>query len=367
MKVLFDNRIFSIQKYGGVSRYFCEILKRFPGEIWETSTIFSNNEYIKNQNLIKHFSFLPNMDFKGKSTVIEYLNRPYTIYKTIKSDFDIFHQTDFASYYFDYLKGKKVVTTFHDMNYSKFRDSYKKSLTNDVSKFEFEQRKSLERADRIIAVSLNTKNDLVNFWNINPDKISVIYHGVDKKKIDNLENERVTVSPYILYVGERNGFKNFLRFLNAFSIINKKYNEYKLVCTGRPFSNEENLTIEKLNLSKSIIQVSADERTLARLYRDAEMFVYPSLSEGFGMPVLESMVYGCPVVVSNTSSIPEVAGDAGLYFNPESIVEMVERMDSLICSETLREKMIGLCSVQLEKFSWEKSAEEHISLYKSML
>jgi glycosyltransferase involved in cell wall biosynthesis len=367
MKILYDNQIFSIQIFGGASKYYYELLERIPPTNWDTTTIFSNNEYIRNQELFNYCNFIPNHYFKGKATLMDYLNRPYTLLKLKYADYDIFHQTYFSTYYFQAIKGKKMVTTFHDINYTKYKELYKNTITNDVNHKELLQKKSVERADKIIAVSHNTKKDLVNIWDIDPEKIVVIHHGVDKKKAANLDNSRFIANPYILYVGERYGFKNFSRFIKAFAILSKKSRDLKLICTGRAFSVEERSELKDLDLIDKTIQISADERTMARLYRDAEMFVYPSYSEGFGMPVLEAMVYDCPVAVSNMSSIPEVAGEAGVYFDPFQVEDMAEKMKSLLTSPSLRKEKIAMGIKQLDKFSWEKTAQEHLAVYQSLM
>jgi len=367
MKILFDNQIFSMQVYGGASKYFYELLKRIPASDWDTTTHYSNNEYIRNQKLFHYLDFMPNQNFKGKAVLMDYLNRPNTLYRLKYGSYDVFHQTNYSTYYFDAIKGKKMVTTFHDMNYTKFKECYTNTLTNNVYEKELLQKKSVERADKIIAISHHTKKDLVDLWNINPEKIVVIHHGVDKNKIPNLNTSRIIPEPYILYVGERFGFKNFARFVQAFALINEKFRDIKLICTGRGFSDLEKNQIESLHIRDKIVQISANEQTMAQLYRDAQMFVYPTYSEGFGMPILEAMVYNCPVVVSNVSCLPEVAGDACLYFDPFQVEDMAGKMEQLLNSPTLRQEIVAKGAAQLEKFSWDKSAKEHIAVYQSLI
>lgn len=367
MKILYDNLIFSMQIYGGASKYFYELLKRIPASDWDTTTLFSNNEYIRNRKLFHYLDIMPNHYFKGKAALMDYLNRPNTYFKLKYGTYDVFHQTYYSSYYLDAIKGKRMVTTFHDMNYSKFKECYTNTFTNNVNEKELLQKKSLERADKIIAISHHTKKDLVELWNVNPEKIVVIHHGVDKNKISNIRTSRIIEEPYILYVGERYGFKNFARFLQSFALINEKFRDLKLICTGRAFSEGEKNQIASLHVMDKIVQIYANEQTMAQLYRDAEMFVYPTYSEGFGMPILEAMVYDCPVVVSNASCLPEVAGDACLYFDPFQVEDMAQKMELLLTSSNLRNELVTKGRIQLEKFSWEKSAQEHMEVYQSLM
>jgi len=356
-----------MQIYGGASKYYYELLKNMPASDWDTTTFFSNNEYIRNRNLFYYLDFMPNHHFKGKTALMDYLNRPITLYKLKYGAYDVFHQTYFSSYYYNAIKGKKMVTTFHDMNYSKYKECFTNSLTHNVYEKELLQKKALERADKIIAISHHTKKDLVELWNINPEKIVVIHHGVDKNRISNLSTSRIIAEPYILYVGERYGFKNFARFVQAFALVNEKFPDLKLICTGRSFSDDEKKQIETLHVMDKIIQLYANEQTMAQLYRDAQMFVYPTYSEGFGMPILEAMVYDCPVVVSNVSCLPEVAGDACLYFDPFQVEDMASKIEQLLTSPTLRQEIVAKGSVQLEKFSWDKSAKGHLAVYQSLI
>jgi len=365
MKVLFDDKIFSTQKYGGVSKYFCEMIKRLPKGIWETSALFTNNEYVRNSHLFPYISLFPKSTYRGQSRIPEILNMPITQIKLEMGNFDIFHQTDFASYNPKYLKNKKMVITFHDMNYVKYRELYNNiEFTN---RRESLQKECLKRADQIIAISHTTKKDLIDLWNIAADKITVIHHGVNKNSVSNLNPNRIIQEPYILFVGERYGFKNFSRLLKAFAILEKSYPELRLMCTSVPLSNTEQTEIQELRLSQKVIHISADEPTMARLYRDAELFVYPSFSEGFGMPILESMVYDCPVVLSRASCFPEIAGNSAQYFDPFDEEDIAFRIDQVLSSESAKNELISQGRSKLNEFSWEKSAGEHLSVYQSLV
>lgn len=366
MKILFDHQIFSIQKYGGASRYFCELIKNLPEGTWDTSARYSVNEYVKHYNLFKTKDIFPNTDFWRKSFFRNNLNKPFSLLKILEGNYDVFHQTHFETYCLKALGNKKMVTTFHDMNHVKYADLYKYNLIKGRHWMEGVQRKSVARANQIIAISQSTKDDLINFFNIDEQKITVIHHGVKKTKLD-LTVERIIENPYILYIGEREGFKNFKRFIRAFSMLGNNYNDLHLICTGKPFTNEELEYIHSFSIHNRVHQIFASEYALAKLYRDATMLVFPSLSEGFGMPILEAMVYNCPVVLSRASCFPEIAENAGLYFDPMDEYDIFEKIIKLLDSNDLRNQLIIEGNQQLEKFSWEKCAYEHYNLYKSLL
>lgn len=356
MKVLFDHQIFSLQKYGGVSKYFVEILRNIPKENWDTTVSFSNNEYIKDKKIINHYRIFPNKIIKGSGRITNEINKLFSIPKLVRGNFDILHQTHYQTYSFPYIKNKQLVTTFHDMNFYRYNHPDLKI-----------QKKSVMRADKIIAISNNTKNELVETWNISEDKIKVIYHGVDKPLEDILIGERLIREPYLLYVGLRSGYKNFKNFASVFSVIKKKFPELKLVCTGLPFISDEINLFKKLSILDSIIQMSASEIEMANLYNFAELFIYPSFYEGFGMPILEALSYQCPTIVSNTSCFPEIAKDSAFYFDPYDNENMIYEIIKLLEDNELRhsKKLTGL--IRCKDFTWEKCAKEHFELYKSMI
>ncbi|GAB6011245.1 glycosyltransferase family 4 protein [Viscerimonas tarda] len=358
MKVIFDHQIFSYQKYGGASKYFCELLANMPREVWDTTTLLSNNEYVKQLELFKVNHFFPNKWFRGQGYIMNILNKPYSTYRLLKKDYDVFHQTHFETYCLKAIGNKPMVMTFHDMNFSTyFRNDAMVAI----------QKKSIKRADKIIAISENTKKDLVEMWNIDPDKISVIYHGIDKREYENLPLGRIVDKPYILNVGMRPEYKNFKRLVQSFSLLNKSYPDLMLICTSLPFSVEELGLFREYNISNNVRHFSATETQLGQLYRDAEIFVFPSVYEGFGMPLLEAMVNSCPVVLSSASCFPEIAGEAGRYFNPYDVEDMYIAMKTVLESTGLRAELVKKGLERVNLFSWEKTAEQHLEVYNSLI
>lgn len=358
MKVLFDHQIFSYQKYGGASKYFCELLDHLPTESWDTTTLFSNNEYVVNKKLFKTFHFLPQLWFKGQGRLMNELNKPYSILRLLNRNYDVFHQTHFEPYCLNKIGDKPMVTTFHDINFS---------TLNKNSRVELFQRKSIKRANKIIAVSHNTKNDLINYFDIDAEKIVVIHHGIDKSSVQYLSAERLVKDLYILYVGTRHGFKNFENLVRSFALLSNKYSELKLVCTHVGFTNNEINLFRELNVEDKVIHFAATEEQLWRLYRDAEMFVFPSFYEGFGMPILEAMVNRCPVVLSNCSCFPEIASDAACYFDPNSIDSIFIAMEKVLCDKEYKLDLILKGVERITHFSWDLTAAKHLEVYKLLI
>lgn len=366
MRILYDHQIFCIQRYGGASRYFTELLKGLPRETWETTVRFLLNEHLKQAELKQTACRLPKKYIKGMSLFLDYANRPYTRYVLKKGSYDVFHQTHYGDWCFKSIaKGKPMVTTFHDMNHVRYAQLYQEQGINPAS-IVSKQRASIARSNQVIAVSQNTKNDLVDYWGIDPSIIQVIHHGIESVGAQHLDSMRVVDFPYVLFVGERQLFKNFNRFVQAMRMVMDKHPILRLVCTGKNFSVTETALLASQSLLDRTIHIEASEVTLKRLYRDAELFVFPSLSEGFGMPILEAMVQGCPVALSRASCFPEVAGDAGVYFDPLQAEEMALAIESLLEDTSLRNQIITLGFERVRSFSWDATVEAHLELYRRL-
>ncbi len=359
MKVFFDHQMFSHQRIGGVSKYFAELLRCFPRDIWSTSTWLSNNQYVKDYNLFPVRSFFPNCNFKGKGRLMLELGIPYTLYRLRKHDYDVYHQTHYEKFSLWGIGNKPMVTTFHDLNF--FNVNKNERLMHDSVL-------SIERADKIIAISQNTKEGLVNNLGVDESKIVVIYHGIDKIDLSALDKRRIFPFPYVLYVGSRNQkFKNFATFARAFAILNQKYKDIHMVCTGIDFSKEEMSLFADLGISDRCHTYYAREEEMLKLYHEAELFVYPSKSEGFGMPILEAMQCGCPCVLAEASCFPEIAQSSALYFKPDSVEDLYSQMELLINSPSVKIEIVNKGMNRVSDFSWDKTAQEHISVYKSLL
>lgn len=356
MKVIFDHQLFSWQRLGGASKYFCMLLKNLPPEEWITTCKWSNNEYVEHLNLFPHKNFLKNHFFKGQGLIMHYLNKPYSRHLIGKGDFDVYHQTHFDPFALKSLGTKPMVTTFHDINFSTY---------NPDPKIVEWQRISLNRADRIIAVSHNTKKDLVELFNISPDKVTVIHHGIELP--GDTAVKRLFHFPYLLYVGSRGSHKNFKNLAKAFSLLTKDFPDLKLVCTWREFTPQEWSFFKELGIDRNVVHLRASEDEINSLYRYAEAFVFPSLYEGFGIPLLEAMSNHCPVILARSSCLPEIAADAGLYFEPEEVEDIYTKIRQVLDSADLRNDLINKGDKRVKDFSWKKCADLHRDVYKSLI
>ena len=228
------------------------------------------------------------------------------------------------------------------------------------------KKRSVREADLLITVSENTKRDLLEYVpEINPEKVHVIYHGfsMNGNSGDNTGFTLMNNKDYILYVGDRRFYKNFARFIKA--VINVMYihKDLHLFCAGGgAFTREE---LDSFGAYKSRIhQGGLSDSELAAAYRNALCYVFPSEYEGFGIPILESFACNCPVVCSNSSSLPEVAGDSAEYFSPVDIDMMTDRILEVIEHDSLRQELISRGRERVKLFSWDKAARETLECYK---
>jgi glycosyltransferase involved in cell wall biosynthesis len=365
MKISFDPQIFSGQLYGGVSRYICELAFRISessdAEVRVVAPMYLN-KFLNNLSkkiVIGFKSPFPYGFFRLQQRVISMLFGDL-ILRFIKPN--IIHET----YYFKYPLGPKSasrVLTIHDMIHEKFKNHF--PYGDKISKH---KAVAASRADHIICVSESTKIDVINILGIKPEKITVIHLGFSLMTYPN-SFVRHSGRQYLLYVGNRGGYKNFLPMLEAFATSEMLCSKYDLICFGGgAFNVEELKAINALNLNpKNIIQVTGNDSNLANYYKNARAFVFPSLYEGFGIPPLEAMSYGCPVVCSNTSSIPEVVGDAGQYFDPYDKKSMQKAIEMVTNSSELRNSLVIRGRIRLKEFSWEKCASATLNVYKSLI
>lgn len=364
MKVLYDHQIFSIQIFGGISRYFQELsiqIALYKIVKTEFALKISNNFYL-DHDYIKFYPFLKNYHFRGKVRLIYFINKLYTIYKLLRRDFDVFHPTYYDTYFLKFIGSKKFVLTVYDMIHEKFPENF--SEFDNTS----ERKKILAvKASRIIAISESTKQDLIEIFNINPSKIEVIYLANSLQLDKSAENKIKLPKKYILYVGSRGGYKNFMTFLSSVTKILKSDKNLHLVCAGGgKFNHQENLFISKSNLKGKLLQFNIDDQTLSYFYSNARAFIFPSLYEGFGIPVLEAFACGCPLICSNTSSLPEIASDAAVYFDPSDEKSIQTAVLGVLNDHELRTSMIENGYKRLEYFSWQKTAQLTEKFYESI-
>ena len=356
-----------MQEYGGISRYFCKIGESLVAK--EENVLFSAPAYINKylrKSIPKNNIF--GIQFSSQLNIYlrKFLNRAFSplvanIYRP-----NLIHETGYSIRSRQCYKSPVVITVFdliHEIYPEEFASEQNAS---------FVKKRSIERADHLICISNNTKNDLIRFYGVDPSKISTIYLGADSFDINaHLQRDRklVNKNPFILYVGERAGYKNFSRFFLAYAESKLLIENLDLIVFGaKKFTRKEADLFRAFNLEHKVKHVSGADSILAELYQTASLMVYPSLYEGFGIPPLEAMAFGCPVIASNTSSIAELLHGTAPLFNPYDQDDIKDKMENILQLDPNQKD--GLITKGLElsnKFTWERCAAETIDLYRKLI
>lgn len=371
MNLVVDGIIYQLQPYGGISRLFNEILPRMC-EIDESINITLLTHERSKQALPKHseitqraLSLMENyFHLGGSCKPIGLLGRRITF--RLCTGFGkgkIWHSTYYT------LPGKwkgMQVVTVHDMVHERFVDLFPERKHDQ---FREKKRRCIMEADAIICVSEATRRDVQHFYGINSDYIRVIHHGYSNafRQLEQWDDSLETLinQPFLLYVGTREHYKNFTRLIQTYSIFSHR-NEVALVVVGKPWTPDEEHYLGKLGIQDSVhLLTDVDDRKLCRLYNKATALVYPSLYEGFGIPLLEAMACGCPVVASRIPSTIEVAGECPIYFEPNNKESLLTALD-MVLFEGRDSTRVQVGFSQVKCYSWDKTARQTLDVYHEL-
>jgi glycosyltransferase involved in cell wall biosynthesis len=291
------------------------------------------------------------------------------------------HQNKLDIYHTEYIlpffipKSIKVVVHIHDVSFKVYRQMI---LKRDLFFLDLLIPRSINRSDKIIAVSQFTKDEIIKYYKVNPDKIEVVCNSI------NISNNVVTdemkksvrdkyglPEKFILYIGTLQPRKNVPTLIEAYAKIKDKFPEFKLVMAGdknaHNFDKKIDEVITKNKLDEKDIFftgfIEVNDKTV--IYKMAQVFVYPSFYEGFGIPVLEAMSQGVPVVISDIGPHREVAGEAGIYFPPTDIDILVNKLYNIFINQEEKQRLIDLGFSRVNLFSWKKSAQNMLDIFNS--
>jgi glycosyltransferase involved in cell wall biosynthesis len=389
MKILFDHQIFYRQNYGGVSRYFCELMNQFSVDPAMKFTLPLH--YVQNDNLeqfpqlnrywsgryivLYNNPFISALGKKMRCNSINFglnyiiNNRAESVRLLKKQDFDIFHPTYYEPYFLEYLQKKPFVLTVYDMTHETF-PMYFKARDKTIARKKF----LIENAGAVIAISENTKRDILKFTDADPDRVHVVYLGnpfeylIEDPSFNTVTEQTKYGKNYILFVGGRSGYKNFKFFIKSVSKMLYADGELHVVCAGtEPFNDHEKKVLNDLGIQKRVHHVKINDSLLITLYKNARAFVFPSIYEGFGLPVLEAFSCGCPVVLNNTSSLPEIGEDGAVYFESGNADSLVCALEAVLYDEKFCKDLVNKGFERLKLFSWEKTALSTKKVYMDLV
>lgn len=366
MKIFYDGDIFTRQRHGGISRIYSHIQEELPKVAPTDEFYFFRfpSSLRSHWFLSRSFYFIPKL-----GGLLRRLDGDVFLSRAAKSfNPDVFH----ASYYrLPADLDASTVVVVHDMIHERYPDMF-----NNAEKLTHMKRRAVERCDAVICPSESTKTDLINHFNVKRSKISVIhwaadpsFRPVDDRKTAYVRDRYSLDSQFLLYVGNRGLYKNFMTLLRAYASWELQ-SEFDLVCVGggKGLSDEEAKIINDAEIDDSVRLVGGvDDEILRALYSDATMFVYPSQYEGFGIPPLEAMQCGTPVIASNVSSIPEVVGNAGVYFDPVDEDDLKKALTRVATDKALQGKLIEAGFEQAEQFDWKRTTREVYKVYQEIV
>lgn len=363
-----DIRDLRIAKTGSKT-YLEEIYKQFKSNQYDCEFIFFDTEIpiytgkLKIFKLVEHIRF-----FLWKQLILPI--------KAYSNNCDILFCTDYFLPYFS--PGLKSFVVFYDSFFYEYSNHYN-SLW--LKLFKWLAVGAARKAERIITITEYSKQRIAHFTGINPGKIEAIHLAPKKSAIMQFDPSGTTSaivpsSKFILHVGTLEKRKNLARLIEALHLVHQAgYTDYSLVLVGQPSpksdmdgSQEIYDTIERLGMQKSVLLSGyASDNDLGYFYQHAELYVFPSVNEGFGLPVLEAFHHQLPVLVADNTCLPEVGGDAVLCFDPFNTEDMSRKILQVIEDRELRSNLIKKGNERLKLFSWEKHAEELVKIFKRSL
>ncbi|MCK8490380.1 MULTISPECIES: glycosyltransferase family 4 protein [Spirosoma] len=364
INVFIDHQKFTTQKYGGISRYFANIIqgiKQTKDISYKLGVLHAKNHYIQNEPLALKGKLGDRI--LGRKERYDYeLNKFYCQQLLKKNEFDVFHPTYYDPYFLQSLK-KPLVITIHDLTYERLPEYFwaQDPLT-------YQKRLNIDRADSIITISQTTRKDLLSFFDVDPAKVSVIYHGIDIETPLRVQPVDQLPKQYLLFVGDRSGYKNFYLFMNAFQKIAHRFPDLHVILTGGgKLEIADREFLNRLRLTDRVRHINATDEQLNFLYQNAQLFVYPSLYEGFGLPILEAFKARCPMLLSDTECFREVAADAAVYFEPTSMDDLIDKLETVLTGTTLKAQLVEKGVKRLADFPLQKSIDQTLDVYKSLV
>lgn len=348
LRVLYDSQKFDEQLVGGATRYWSSLvaaLAQIPG--WQP---------------ILAVRATANVYVEGTSNWLvpaRWINRSLSVRLLKGGRFDVFHPTYYNPYFLNYLGDKPYVVTVFDMIHERLPEYFSAADTTRAWKTAV-----VRRAAAVVAISECTRGDLLELLNVPAEKVAVVPLATALGQVAPTEISSVP-ERFVLYVGQRGKYKNFLRLVRALSPRLRTDGEIQLVCAGggqwRP---EEQALFAREGITARVQQHDVSDAQLAYLYREASLLVYPSLYEGFGLPVVEAFACGCPVAASSAGALPEVGGEAAVYFEPGDEASMRGVLEWVLAQEAVRRRLAAAGRERAQLFSWERAAQQTAAVYE---
>ncbi|MDP2815694.1 MAG: glycosyltransferase family 1 protein [Rectinemataceae bacterium] len=369
MQVIVDGIIYNLQANGGISRIFHEILPRMcemddslhlilltDGPV---SGVLPTHRRIEHR-MIPQVSRILRPERLWRP-IVPQVRQALRKWCLSSAQGKIWHSTYFTN---PGEKGVPLVVSVYDMIFERFPELFSGAGTKHFNEL---KRRCVLAADAVLCISETTRRDVMEFYGLKPDRAHVIhlaYSPVFRTMEKKIRADLPSPEPYFLYVGSRVHYKKFDLLLDTFSRYSRK--DMALFVVGPPWTTEEIVRLETLKLCHRVyLFKEVDDDLLSRFYNEAEAFIYPSLYEGFGIPLLEAMACGCPVIASRIPSTVEVAGDCPLYVEPADLDDLIHAFD-LVLAEGRHSERVKSGLEHVKRYSWDKTAEKTLEIYRSL-
>lgn len=358
MTIGIDANEANVERRVGISEYAYQILNKLYEFRKKGITSHSFIIYLKSQP-----KGLPDENYWWKYRIVKpsklwtQIGLPISLF--LKRDIDVFLT---LTHYAPRFSPVPTVISVMDLSYLHFPDTFRK---NDLYQLKKWTKYSVLKAKRVITISRSSKNDIIKHYSVPSERVDVVHLGLKEINMHGTSKsleEFGIKKPFILFVGTLQPRKNIISLIKAFSLLSDEIKDnHQLVIVGKRGWLYDDILKAPAMLGvedKTLFLDYVKNSDLPNFYKKAEVFVLPSLYEGFGLPILEAMRYGCPVIASNVSSMPEAGGDAALYFDPNDIEDISQKIEKVLLDKSLRQKMIQKGSSHYKKFTWEKAADE---------
>lgn len=370
MRLAFDHQAFCRRPYTGISRYYLKLLEHLPLAASDQVRLFAPlhvNALLAEANLQgfegQYFASHPRL----LRPVIRAASGWLTRHALSRFAPDLVHETYYSAHSVAPPRVPLVLTVY-DLIHERFprQFAWQQQLLSA-------KRRAIARAEQTICISSATQRDLQALYDLPAQRVNVVPLGIDPAPnaatLAHLNNNPpLSTRPFVLFVGERGSYKNFARLLTAYAQSSRLRSACDLICFGGDaWTQAERQQLADQRLHNQVRQLGGRDQRLHWFYRHALALVYPSLYEGFGLPLLEAMRWGCPVASSDRSALPEVAAHAASYFDPESVEAIQTTLETLVFSESERARLRALGLERIQQFSWTRCAENTLAIYRHLV
>lgn len=361
MRVAIDEQIFAIQRFGGISRMFAELARQFVISESREVVLLPFNAPVVNRYLLDHPELAVPLGAREARSEWSALAR-YFLRPGIHPACDIVHNSFYLPHGLAPVKGAKRVVTVHDMIPERLPETRRRLDWLTL------KRRYVDKADHIICVSEATHRDLIDVYGPLKAPVTVVHHGVDERFHPDVPRLDFLPARYILFVGNRDQYKDANVLFKAFASIANDHPDLSLLCVGGAgLTSQESQWLVNNGIRDRVSQRYLSDTEMASAYANAEIFVFPSRFEGFGLPALEAMASGTPVILARATSLPEVGGDAALYFEPGNVPELTTILSDLLADRSRQAILANAGLQRAAQFTWTAAAERTTSVYRRVL